>query len=127
MNETHVAALTTVADDPRTMLSSGLAPQRLQPRRTRTNASSTHLGAAVHLVAQHRFSANAERRKTPGMLSGLRFRSILRILLRWNAIESPEKAGEQFDLCIAEVADPLTKGVVLACGGLIDLGAASIG
>jgi len=40
MNETHVAALTTVADDPRTMLSSGLAPQRLQPRRTRTNASS---------------------------------------------------------------------------------------
>jgi len=40
MNGMHIAVLTTVADDPRTMLSGGLAPQRLSPLRARTNAYS---------------------------------------------------------------------------------------
>jgi hypothetical protein len=33
MNGMHITVLTTVADDPRTMLSGGLAPQRLTPLR----------------------------------------------------------------------------------------------
>jgi hypothetical protein len=36
----HIAVLTTVADDPRTLLSGGLAPQRLSPLRARTSALS---------------------------------------------------------------------------------------
>jgi hypothetical protein len=40
MNGMHITALATVADDPRTMLSGGLAPQRLTPLRARTNALS---------------------------------------------------------------------------------------
>jgi hypothetical protein len=40
MNGMRFAALTTVADDPRTMLSDGLAPQRLSPLQARTNACS---------------------------------------------------------------------------------------
>jgi hypothetical protein len=40
MNGMHITVLTTVADDPRTMLSGGLAPQRPQPLRARTNAYS---------------------------------------------------------------------------------------
>jgi hypothetical protein len=40
MNGMHITVLTTVADDPRTMLSGGLAPQRLSPLRARTNALS---------------------------------------------------------------------------------------
>jgi len=40
MNGMHIAVLTTVADDSRTMLSGGLAPQRLSPLRARTNAIS---------------------------------------------------------------------------------------
>jgi hypothetical protein len=40
MNGMHIPVLTTVADDPRTMLSGGLAPQRLSPLRARTNALS---------------------------------------------------------------------------------------
>jgi hypothetical protein len=40
MNGMHFTVLTTVADDPRTMLSGGLAPQRLTPLRARTNAMS---------------------------------------------------------------------------------------
>ena len=40
MNGMHITVLTTVADDPRTMLSVGLAPQRSQPLRARTNALS---------------------------------------------------------------------------------------
>jgi hypothetical protein len=39
MNGMRLTPLTTVADDPRTMLSGGLAPQRLSPR-ARTNAYS---------------------------------------------------------------------------------------
>ena len=40
MNGMRIAALTTVNDDSRTMLSGGLAPQRLTPLRARTNAYS---------------------------------------------------------------------------------------
>jgi len=40
MNGMHITVLTTVADDPRTMLSDGLAPQRLSPLQARTNAYS---------------------------------------------------------------------------------------
>jgi hypothetical protein len=40
MNGMHITVLTTVADDPRTRLSGGLAPQRLSPLRARTNAYS---------------------------------------------------------------------------------------
>jgi hypothetical protein len=40
MNGMRLTPLTTVADDPRTMLSGGLAPQRLSPPRARTNAYS---------------------------------------------------------------------------------------
>ena len=40
MNGMHITVLTTVADDPRTMLSGGIAPQRLKPLRARTNAFS---------------------------------------------------------------------------------------
>jgi hypothetical protein len=40
MNGMHITVLTTVADDPRTMLSGGLAPQRLSPLRARTSALS---------------------------------------------------------------------------------------
>jgi hypothetical protein len=40
MNGMHIAVLTTVADDSRTRLSVGLAPQRLSPLRARTNAFS---------------------------------------------------------------------------------------
>jgi hypothetical protein len=40
MNGMRLTPLTTVADDPRTMLSGGLAPQRLSPLRARTNALS---------------------------------------------------------------------------------------
>jgi hypothetical protein len=40
MNGMRIAALTTVADDSRTMLSGGLAPQRPQTLRARTNAVS---------------------------------------------------------------------------------------
>jgi len=36
LNGMRIAALTTVADDSRTMLSRGLAPQRQQPPRART-------------------------------------------------------------------------------------------
>ena len=39
-NGMHIAALTTVADDSRTMLTSGLAPQRRTTLRARTNAVS---------------------------------------------------------------------------------------
>ena len=38
MNGMHIAVLTTVADDSRTMLNSGLAPQRPLPLQARTNA-----------------------------------------------------------------------------------------
>jgi len=40
MNGMHITVLTTVADDSRTMLSGGLAPQRLTSLRPRTNAYS---------------------------------------------------------------------------------------
>jgi hypothetical protein len=40
MNGMHITVLTTVADDSRTRLSGGLAPQRLSPLRARTNAIS---------------------------------------------------------------------------------------
>ncbi len=40
MNGMHITVLTTVADDPRTMLLGGLAPQQLTPLRARTNAYS---------------------------------------------------------------------------------------
>jgi len=40
MNGMRLTPLTTVADDPRTMLSGGLAPQRLSPLRARTYALS---------------------------------------------------------------------------------------
>jgi hypothetical protein len=40
MNRMHITVLTTVADDLRTMLSGGLAPQRLSPLQARTNACS---------------------------------------------------------------------------------------
>ena len=40
MNGMRIAALTTVNDDSRTMLSGGLAPQRLTPLRACTNAYS---------------------------------------------------------------------------------------
>ena len=40
MNGMHITVLSTVADDPRTMLSGGLAPQRLQSPRARSNALS---------------------------------------------------------------------------------------
>jgi hypothetical protein len=40
MNGMRLTPLTTVADDPRTMLSGGLAPQRPPPPRARTNAYS---------------------------------------------------------------------------------------
>jgi hypothetical protein len=40
MNGMHITVLTTVADDPRTMLSGGLAPQWLSPLWARTNACS---------------------------------------------------------------------------------------
>ena len=40
MNGMRIAALTHVNDDSRTMLTGGLAPQRLIPLRARTNAYS---------------------------------------------------------------------------------------
>jgi hypothetical protein len=40
MNGMRLTPLTTVADDPRTMLSGGLAPQRPSPLQARTNAYS---------------------------------------------------------------------------------------
>jgi hypothetical protein len=40
MNGMHITVLTTVADDPRTRLSGGLAPQRTSPLRACTNAFS---------------------------------------------------------------------------------------
>jgi len=40
MNGMHITVLTTVADDPRTMLSGGLAPRRRNTPRARTNALS---------------------------------------------------------------------------------------
>ena len=40
MNGMRLTPLTTVADDSLTMLSGGLAPQRLTPLRARTNAYS---------------------------------------------------------------------------------------
>ena len=69
MNGMHIAVLTTVADDPRTILSGGLAPQRLLPLRRSHHCIFGHLGAAIHLVTQNRFSANAGRRQGPGILS----------------------------------------------------------
>jgi hypothetical protein len=40
MNGMHIAVPTTVADNPQTPLSGGLAPQRLSPLRARTSALS---------------------------------------------------------------------------------------
>jgi hypothetical protein len=40
MNGMHITVLTTVADDSRTRLLGGLAPQRLSPLRAHTNAIS---------------------------------------------------------------------------------------
>jgi hypothetical protein len=70
MNGMHITVLTTVAEDPRTMLSGGLASQQLTPLRRSHQCVFGHLGAAVHLLAQDRFSANAGCRQAPGMLSG---------------------------------------------------------
>jgi len=50
MNGMHITVLTTVADDPRTMLSGGLAPLRLSPLRRSHQCYFGHVGAAVHLV-----------------------------------------------------------------------------
>jgi len=64
----RIAALTNVNDDSRTMLSGGLALQRLSPLQRSHQCFFGHLNAAVHLVTQDRFSANNGRRQGPGML-----------------------------------------------------------
>jgi hypothetical protein len=69
MNGMRIAALTNVNDDSRTMLSGGLALQRLSPMQRSYQCFFGHLGAAVRLVTQDRFCANNGRRQGPGMLS----------------------------------------------------------
>jgi hypothetical protein len=69
MNGMHITVLTTVADDSRTRLSGGLAPQRLSPLRARTNAISVISALPFTLYPKDRFFANAGRRQGLGMLS----------------------------------------------------------
>jgi len=66
---THIPGLATVADDARAGRSLGRAPQPLSTRRRPSPWHPGHLGAGVHLAAQHRFSAIAGDRQGPGRFS----------------------------------------------------------
>ena len=66
MNGMHISVLTTVADDPRTRLSGGFAPQRLSPLLSSHQCYFGHLGAAVHFLTQTHPSFLRERRATAG-------------------------------------------------------------
>ena len=53
MNGMHIAMLTTVADDPRTRLTGGLAQQRLSPLPSSHQCYFGHLGVAAYRELSH--------------------------------------------------------------------------
>jgi hypothetical protein len=67
-NGMHIAVLTTVADDSRTMLTSGLTSRRPTTPQARTNDLSVISALPFTLYPKDRFFANAGRRQGLGML-----------------------------------------------------------
>ena len=69
MNGMHITVLSTVADDTETLLLGGLAPQRLQSPRARSNALSVISALPITMQRKIVSPPTPERRPGPGMLS----------------------------------------------------------